>query len=86
MDILRAFVVVRKSAFRLVLESVTKTIKFWGDETRRRDVRMLIPPKVLATGHFRRGETCTSNAAMLSELVPAECSTKTAVDECAFAV
>ena len=31
-----AFVVMRKSAFRLVLESVTKTIKFWGDETTRR--------------------------------------------------
>ena len=49
---------------------VMKTIKI--GETRRQDVRMLIPPKVLAPGYFRRGGTCTSNAEMFSELVPIE--------------
>jgi len=41
-------------------------------ETSRRDERMLIPPKVLAEGLFRRGGTCASDAAMASELGPTE--------------
>ena len=41
-------------------------------ETSRRDVRMLIPPKVLAEGLFMRGGACTSDATMVSELGPTE--------------
>jgi hypothetical protein len=49
-----------------------KTIKIEIGEASGRDVRMLIPPKELATGLFRRGGTCTSDAEMVSEPVPAE--------------
>ena len=49
-----------------------KTIEIEIKETSGRDVRMLIPPKELATGLFRRGGTCTSDGAIVSEPVPAE--------------